>query len=318
MSTALVPYTGNAADRWRSLSEGERRRLAITACADRDLEVLWSLADAHLSTFSSAGGALSQLTRDQYRVGIRRLLAYWQHEDLRKPPRDAAAGWLRHMETQGVVGKDGTPRGMKPSSVKVYLAAARVLYAALRWAGATTVDPFADLRPARDMVAAWDKRKPYSDAQVQRLLAAAGPHDALLILLCAHAGLRVSEAVALRWEDVDLAERELTVQRGKGGKLRRVPLTRTLAGALAEARALPKETEGSGPADYLLPYRDRRTAWHRLHAVAVRAEVPYLGVHAFRHTAGTRIYRQTESVEITARMLGHQQLETSRISGARS
>lgn len=29
--------------------------------------------------------------------------------------------------------------------------------------------------------------------------------------------------------------------------------------------------------------------------------------------AGTRIYRQTASVELTARMLGHQQLETSRI-----
>jgi len=63
----------------------------------------------------------------------------------------------------------------------------------------------------------------------------------------------------------------------------------------------------------VLPYRDRRTAWKRLKAVALRAGVPWLGVHALRHTAGTEIVRATGDLEIAARLLGHQQLETTRI-----
>lgn len=37
-----------------------------------------------------------------------------------------------------------------------------------------------------------------------------------LLLLCAHGGLRISEALALEWVDVNLAARELVVRHGKG------------------------------------------------------------------------------------------------------
>jgi len=45
-----------------------------------------------------------------------------------------------------------------------------------------------------------------------------------LIAVLFLAGLRRSEAVALRWDDVDLAEGVLTVRHGKGDKARQVPL----------------------------------------------------------------------------------------------
>ena len=48
------------------------------------------------------------------------------------------------------------------------------------------------------------------------------------MLLGAHAGLRVSEMTALKWQDVNLSEAVLRVVAGKGGKTARVYLTPTL------------------------------------------------------------------------------------------
>lgn len=126
--------------------------------------------------------------------------------------------------------------GLAPSSVRGNLAAARALFRALRWAGATVLDPFSDARPKKDKTAAWDKRQPYSDEEVQTLLRMASPRDRTLILLCAHGGLRIEEALGLTWEEVDLAGGAITVRRGKGGKSRRVTMTHSLLAAL---QALP-------------------------------------------------------------------------------
>lgn len=43
------------------------------------------------------------------------------------------------------------------------------------------------------------------------------------------------------------------------------------------------------------------------------AGVPFRGVHALRHSAGTRVYAETHDLEATARRLGHSKLETTRI-----
>ncbi len=241
---------------------------------------------------------MSPRTLATYRSAIRRFITQdAQGWDLLKPQRNAANLWIREMETHG----------LKPSSVRTYLDAACALYAALRWAGATTVDSFTDSKPGTDPVPREEKRRPYTDDQVEQLLRVAFTyHERLLVLLCGHAGLCASEAVALRWEEIDLAMRRLVIAAGKGGKRRTIPLSRTLRRELALERDRPY-------GDYVLPYRDRRSAWYHLKEMATRAEIPALGVHALRHTASMRMMRQTGSLEITARLLGHVQIETTRI-----
>ncbi len=96
--------------------------------------------------------------------------------------------------------------------------------------GATEVPPPGLLGPA-------PHRKPphvYSDEEISDLLqAAAGltPHGGLrphcyvtLFALLACTGLRISEALALSRDDVDLVGGVLTVRAGKGGRTRLVPL----------------------------------------------------------------------------------------------
>lgn len=105
--------------------------------------------------------------------------------------------------------------------------------------GATEVPPPGLLGPA-------PHRKPpyvYSDEEINDLLRAAAsltPHGGLrphcyitLFALLACTGLRISEALALSREDVDLIGGVLTVRAGKGGRTRLVPLH---ASALAPLR----------------------------------------------------------------------------------
>ena len=99
------------------------------------------------------------------------------------------------------------------------------------------------------------KNPPYLH-EVDQVLPHCDARHAALMLLCAHAGLRVSEALALTTADVHGAS--LTV-RGKGGRVRRVPLGRSanmherraaLSVTTAE-RSLPQQRrmafDGPGP-----------------------------------------------------------------------
>lgn len=284
------------ASRWRDLPEDELRRRAVTACRDRDVAALCSLMQSQLVMHGKSGAHVSPLTLAAYTLSVRTLVKDWHDQSLTNPSRDAGFRWCRQLEE----------RGLKPSTVTQRLAGARMLYAALRWSGATAADPFKDVKPARDKVAPWDKRAPYADADVDRLLAAANtPEDAALILLAAHAGLRVSEIMALRFDDLDLSARTLTVRHGKGGKARKAPISQTLSRVL---ESLSRDNE------YVIAsYRSTETARRHIARLCQRAGVSYKSAHALRHTAGTRLMRERRDLDAVARFLGHSQVETSRV-----
>ena len=145
--------------------------------------------------------------------------------------------------------------------------------------------------------------QPVYTEEVQTLLEHADERMQALILLCAHAGHRISEALVLTAKDISLEWRELTVRHGKGGKQRRVVIGETLIHAL---KRLPEQQGpligGSYPA-----------AIERLRRLCTRAGVAYRGYHALRHYAGTRLTREGASLDDVARHLGHSVLETARI-----
>jgi integrase len=296
----MVPYTGDTLSRsrhWTDLSEGELRRLAVTACRDQDAETLWALTEAYFTTYGASGAKASRHTLRSYRQGLRVFLTHaGSHAvNLMHPARDLGPSFLRAREAAG----------KSPGTVKLELAAVRLLYRALRWAGATTDDPFSDARPARDATAPWDKRQPYSEDEFQTLLTAAIPETRALLLLGAHAGLRVSELLALVWSDLDFGARVVRVRSGKGGKARRAVMSETLAQAL---RVL-----GPGHAEQQLFSISDVAARKRLKVLCLKTGVPYRAVHALRHYSGTKLYRISHDLEAVARHLGHSTLETTRI-----
>ena len=94
---------------------------------------------------------------------MRALLAACARQDLLHPDPDAATIYLRQLER----------RGLAPTTIQARLAAARGLYAGLRWCRVAPGDPFAECRAPRDTTPAWEKRMPYADDEVAALLQAA-------------------------------------------------------------------------------------------------------------------------------------------------
>jgi integrase len=297
MTLEIVRFEGNLVSRaigWLELETGERKRRAVQAARDRDAATLWSLTEANLTRAGRAGANVSPHTLETYEVGVRQVLDAATGVSVLAPPRDWGSAYRLRLEGKGA----------SAATVRVKLAAARALFAALRWAGATEADPFSDVKARKDPTPAWEKRAPYPLEAVERLLERAKPREAVLILLTAHAGLRIGEACRLRVGDVDLEARSLRVQDGKGGKARTVSLSTRLVQALEGVKLEPNDLV-IGIAEH-----GARAALKRLCA---RAGVMYRAAHSFRHTAGTRLYEQTGDLNRVAAHLGHASLETSRV-----
>lgn len=302
MTHALELYrhdTMSRAREWSSLNPEERKRRAATAARDKDAGELWSLTEAYLTLYGRKGAG-SDRTRKAYREGVQAFVTFAGENavSLLRARREDGAGYVRSLEALG----------RKPATVRLRLAAVRALYGALNWTETCEVDPFKDVRATPDQVAPWDKRQPYREEEVSTLLEAADERMRALVLLCAHGGLRISEALALRWADVDLIGQTMTVQHGKGGKLRRVALSRSLTTSLRVLLLL----HGGGNDDEVIG-GGYDSAVERLQWLCKRAGVTYRGFHAFRHYAGTRLVGMTGNLEHAARHLGHASIETTRV-----
>jgi integrase len=284
-------YAGTIQDRsrsWTTLEAGELRRRAVEAARDRDLETLWAITEAHLGLL----GQPSVHTLRAYKTGLSVTLEALSGENVLRPTKNWGLRFIRELETS-----------LKASSVRSRLASARALFAALRWAGVSEAEPFNDVRVKPDLEASDEKRQPYPLESVDTLLEVASPRDRVLVLLGAHAGLRVGEACALEWDDVMIDAQAIKVRNGKGGKPRTVAISARLAQALTVL-----EKESGLVLD--LGAQGARAALRRL---CSSAGVTYQAVHSLRHQAGTRLYRQTGDLKAVAKHLGHAKLESSSI-----
>lgn len=306
-SAALALYVGTTqrdrAAAWAALPADERRRAAMAAANSRDSGELADLTVAYLLLHGRQHSAASDHTLRSYSVGVRSLLRSWSQENLLHPAADAGDRYIAELS-----------RTLSPASCASRLAGALALYRALNWARATREQPFIGVHAPANRTPRHERRHPYSDAQVEAIAAAADPRLRLLILLTAHGGLRIAEALDLQWPDVRLSAGTLRVLRGKGRKARTVHISGTLLAALTEAcesalewvpHVVTKETGDSAT--------DASWLRRRLAGACARAGVEYLGWHAFRHTAGTRLARETGNLQLVAAHLGHSDVSTAAI-----
>ncbi|MBI5565368.1 MAG: tyrosine-type recombinase/integrase [Chloroflexi bacterium] len=140
--------------------------------------------------------------------------------------------------------------------------------------------------------------------------------DASLVLFLWHTGLRVSEAIALTKRDVQLSERkgQITV-RGKGTKQRIVPLN-------AEARQalqawLDARPETANDAVWVSVETDAALSARSVQRVLKRygraAHIDDLTPHVLRHCFGKNLIDAQVSIDQVAALLGHSNLNTTRI-----
>ena len=148
-----------------------------------------------------------------------------------------------------------------------------------------------------------------------------GRRDHALLLLAIQTGLRVSELIALRVQDVHLGTGPHVRCHGKGRKDRITPLTKTTVAVLrvwlAEHGSQPDQpifTTGRGQT----LSRDAVQGLVAKHAATAARTCPSLAgqkvtPHTLRHTAAMALLQAGVDVTVIALWLGHEQVDTTLI-----
>jgi integrase len=160
------------------------------------------------------------------------------------------------------------------------------------------------------------KVKAWSPSELDALVDALPERWRLFACFLAETGLRISEAVELRYSDLDLGERTLRVERryyrgtvappksrfGRRTLRLSEPLAREQWTARKQTRARDRDLVYTSGGERL---QSRQLADDVFRPAAVSAGVPWLGWHGFRHTCATSMFREGSNAVQVQRWLGH-------------
>jgi integrase len=158
-------------------------------------------------------------------------------------------------------------------------------------------------------------REYLTEAEVKKLIKAAadnryGHRDSTMVLLAYRHGLRASELVDLRWEQVDLKSAVLHVRRVKQGS----PVTHPLTGdELRALRRLEREQEPRSPFVFISE-RGTPFAVRGFQAMVDRAaQTAGLGIkvhpHMLRHACGYKLANEGVDTRTIQAYLGHKSIQ---------
>lgn len=224
--------------------------------------------------------------------------------------------------------------GRTTSEIKKTRAALSVMFATAFEDGVVQSNPVLGVRiplPSEDETPSADKAKALTRAELGVLLAALPPESQLFCTFLAHTGLRISEAVGLRWEHLDLGEHPKVrvreqLYKGKRKRLksrdgkRDIPLSPGMAQQLLALRR-----DGyRGPESPVFaskagtPLRPENVYRRALAPAAIAAgfkvEVEIAGkkrarstvsFHTFRHTCASLLFEAGRNVKQVQAWLGH-------------
>jgi integrase/recombinase XerD len=298
------------------------------ATAAEPSPALVAALDGYLAHLTVERG-LSRNTLAAYRRDLGRYAAFLADAG-RTAPDQVAEADVEEYVTVLRTGGDGHAV-LSASSTARAVAALRGWHRFCVLEGLTLDDPARAVRPPQQ-----SQRLPkaISTHDVERLLEASslgdGPvplRDRALLELVYSTGARISEAVGLDVDDLDLTEGRAAVRLlGKGRKERVVPVG-TYAVEAVEAylvRARPAlaaaGTGARGGAAVFLNTRgarlSRQSAWAVLRTAAERAGLPgaeHVSPHTLRHSFATHLLAGGADVRVVQELLGHASVTTTQI-----
>lgn len=135
----------------------------------------------------------------------------------------------------------------------------------------------------------------------EALIAKAEGDAKTLLIWLFNQGTRISDALRVQWEDIDLRDRTVRMKVSKADEWRVFPLADAVFFRLANA---PKK---SGP---LFPYPNRWAAYRALKPVVDAAKVKFTP-HMARHSLGTWLNERGAGLKTIMSALGHRDAKSS-------
>ncbi len=268
----------------------------------------------------------SQHTCDTYSYSFQ-LLFRFAGERLNLPPSNMSLEQIDSRLVEEFLEHVETVRGCTPSTRNVRLAGIKSFFRYLEYR-----EPSA-LEQARQILAIPFKKTDshlvshLNPCETEALLDApdlrsrAGIRDYAMLHLALSAGLRVSEMIGLRIEDVTLQPTPTILIRGKGRRERALPLWKTTTTALRKWMAVRGEVQG--PELFANSKGGSLSRWGfahilRKHARTASRRCPSLekkriSPHVLRHTCALVALQATQGIRKVSLWLGHSSIQTTEI-----
>lgn len=236
----------------------------------------------------------TQKSRKAYRFALEGFLGW-----LREPPHTATRDDVRDYLELLVDG------GLSASIVALTLSALRTCFDKLCGAD-ITLGLVTPRRPKRLPVV-------LTEPEIVRVLKGARSiRDKLLLGLMYSTGVRVSEVVRLRWQDLDLERGTLLVADGKGRRARQVVLPKSLDELLRRLAATSMSEDFLFPASEGVRHISIRTTQRAMERAVCVAKIEKAATcHSLRHSFATHLLENGTDIRFIQKLLGHAKIETT-------
>ena len=139
-------------------------------------------------------------------------------------------------------------------------------------------------------------------------------------LVSIHTGMRAGEQFQLKWRDVSLERRLISLPRTKSGKARHIPLNEIACSALQERKraqqdyAARQKEKGADHADQSYVFRDAgRDPQHNyrrwFNEALTEAKIKDYSWHCNRHTFASRLVMAGVDLRTVAELMGHSSIQ---------
>lgn len=154
-----------------------------------------------------------------------------------------------------------------------------------------------------------------TEDECERLLASClesrNPYLYSVVVLALGTGMRRGELLGLRWEDVDLKEKVITLKKTKNGSVRCIPLvemTFNILKTIHNSETIIDRSHQIFPSLNLERYLDIRTAW--LFALK-RADIKDFKFHDLRHSCASFLIAAETPMREVMEILGHKDMRST-------
>ena len=255
---------------------------------------------------------VSEHTVKSYQRDLKHLRLFCEHHQLASWGELSSADILKHVAERHRL-------GLSSKSLQRELSAMRSFYLFLQKTGQV------DNNPAQHVKAPKQARKLPKTLDVDQVSALldAGANsvlelrDVAMFELFYSSGLRLNELSSLDLTDIDAHDRQLTVQQGKGGKSRVLPVGSKAIKALQEWLKVRPAVDGNETALFTSAKGKRlgnRSIQLRLKQWCIKKGIPEpVHPHMLRHSFATHLLESSHNLRAVQELLGHENISTTQI-----
>lgn len=255
---------------------------------------------------------LSANTLVAYRADLEKLTRFATSigKELVSIERDDLAKFLQHLHNSG----------LEPKSIARILVTTRGLYKYLILDNILKHDPSANLESPKS----WQSLPKFLiPEEVDKLLEAPdvsleiGLRDKAMLEVLYATGLRVSELVSLKIEDINL-DLGFVMTLGKGSKERTVPLGQSSIGWVRKYLTVRPRLIGKNSSPLLFVTNkgqpiSRQAFWKLIVEYGKQAKIGHITPHLLRHSFATHLLENGADLRSVQMMLGHSDISTTQI-----